>query len=654
MTDQTFGRLPEKRIARMMIDYNVRDDWPESEPHWLKSLVSSLSRKPRSSLALPLTATTQEIRDWVQLASGEEAWARKDNQRSLRGDLGQSIAALGPSLQTAVTPELATLQTAFGALLSSGRTVLSHGPGLRTDQRWADVEAAADALLAALGTDDAVGAGWDDLVAIAKDRTLETRNHQLVADLLFDMLNRRGQSAERLFRQAVDMLAYGREPGDLPFEQRDVAVATRVSNARELVLAAATIEPIAVWLGFKGGGYVPAISAGKVQFFNAPWHIPNSAPGRPDFPHKAELAKIVQYGGIFKWQERIGEDYDVDFLIRVDLGETTAANAFERAIETVDTILAVAVHDSNGIRPHLAQYVVVQSGEPTLSSFMVSRADPGFPDDHHGARLTVEGLEHHAAKIADALATADLPRFLSVALEAQTAADLPFSRAFALRRPSEADRRAVVPLADRVVQQVAAYAAMKPSELFDLLMPKWAHARWVTELQNAVLRCLLGGGPNSARANELLGQFYSSTSDQPWMLFATDDEQELLDLCRVEHERGWIAKMLRSLRDLPTYQALIAEFQAECDVLGLRRTRVRNAVVHGNPAQFAVVESVREFAEFLSNSALGAALEAFTSHGDLRTVLSEVSDLQQALSSGQTAADYWRYRVATARASEDR
>lgn len=629
----------------MMIDYHVRDDWPESEPDWLKSPVSSLSRKGHSSLSLPLTVATQEIRDWVQLASGEEAWTRKDNQNSLKADLTQSVASLGPSLRTAVAPELAALQATFGALAASGRAVLSQGPGLRTDQRWADVEVAADSLLAALATDRAVGACWDDLVTIAKARALETHDYQLVVDLLFDMLDRRGQSAERVLGNAVDMLAYGREPEDFPFEERELAVGDRVSKARDIVVTPATIEPVAVWLGFKGG-FVPVIGAGNVQFYNANWHIPNSAPGRPDFPHKAELAKIMKHGGIFKWQERIGEDYDVDFLIRVDLGLTTAANAFERAVEVVDTIFAVAIHDSDGIRPHLAQYVVVQSGEPTTSSFMVSRTDPGFPDDHHGAQLTVEGLERHAAKIADALATADLPRFLSAALEAQTAADLPFSRAFALRKPSEADRRAVVPLADRVVQHVAAYAAMKPGDLFDLLVQKWAYARWATAVHNAVLHCLLGGGPNSRRTSELLGQFYASTSERPWMLFATDHEQELLDLCRVEQERGWITRMLRSLRDLPTYEALIAEFQDEGKILGQRRTRVRNALVHGNPAQFAVVDSVGEFAEFLGNTALGTALEAFTTQGDLHTVLAQTDGLQQALANGQTAAEYWRGRVA--------
>lgn len=630
----------------MMIDYNVRDDWADDEPVWMKSLVSSLSRKSHNSAALPLTVAVQEILDWLTFASGEEAWARKDNRASLTTDVDQSVTSIGSALKTVIAGPLATFQTSFAALSTRSSSVLKQGPGMRTDQTWVDLEAAVHGLLAALTTDAAVGACWDDLVAIAKDRTLETRAYQPATDLLFEILERRAQSAEDVFRQAVTMLAYGREPDDFPFEERSVAPENRILRARDIVLTPPVIEPVAVWLGFKGGGHVPVIDAGNVHFFNAAWHIPNAAPERPDFPHKAELAEITRHGGIFKWRERLDEGYAVDFLVRIDLGESTAARAFERAVAIVDTIFAVVIHDTNGIRPHLAQSVVVRSGESTRSNFLVSRADPGFPDDHYGAQLTVEGLDRHAAKIADALAKSELPGFLVAALEAQTAADRPFSREYALRTPSEADRRAVVPLADRVVQHVAAYAAIKPGDLVPQLVSKWAQARWTTDVQNAVLHCLLGGGPNSQRTSEMLGQFYASSVEHPWMLFASDHESELLELCRVEHERGSITRMLRSLRDLVTYEELMEEYEAEAAVLSARRTRVRNALVHGNPAQFAVVESVRDHAEFLSNVALASALDAFTSGEAFAHTLNQATDLQTALKNGQTAAAYWRTRVA--------
>ena len=482
------ARHAETERAPMMIDYHVSDDWPVDEPVWIRSLVSSLSRQGSTTAVLPLTVVVQEILDWVELASGEDAWANKYNRASLQADLDQSVAALGPSLLAEVAAPLVAFQMGLSNLYARGRAVHEQGAGMRTDQSWLDLDTTARSLSGALVSDAAVGACWEDLVAIAKERALEGRQYRPVADLLYDMMRLRGRAAEQVSRQAVAMLAYGQEPDDFPFEERALRVEERVSKARAVIVTPPVIEPVAVWLGYKGGGHVPVIGAGNVHFFNAAWHIPNSKQGRPDFPHKVELAEIVKYGGLFKWQERIGEEYDVDFLVRVDLGETTASGAFEQAAAIVDTILTVAIHDSNGIRPHLAQYVVVRSGWPAESSFMVSRADLSFPDDHHGARLVAEGLERHAAKIADALANAELPRFLAAALEAQTAADLPFSRAYALRKPSEADRRAVIPLTDRGVQHVAAFAAMKPSELFQALTTKWAHARWITDVQNGTNR----------------------------------------------------------------------------------------------------------------------------------------------------------------------
>lgn len=626
----------------MMIDYNVRKDWPQDTPDWLKSLVSSLSRKDHSSSVLPLTVTTQEILDWVELASGEDAWARPRNRQSLREDLDQSISSLGPSLRGAIAPQLSAFVSGFEALTNSDKAILAQSPNPRTERRWENVRVASRALLASLQLDTAVGSCWDDVVAIARDRTLETRDYQPVVDLLFDMVERRGLSAKEVFRHAVDMLAYAREPGDPPFQEREMPVEERIAKARDSVMVSATIEPIAVWLGFKGVGHVPQIEAGNVHFFQANWHIPNSLPGRPDFAHKTELAEITRNGHTFKWEERIGDDYDVDFLVRVDLGDTTAARAFERAIEVVDTIFAVAIHATDGTRPNLAQYVVIQSGQPITVCYGVSQPKFEIPDDYHGAHLAQQGLERHAAKIADGLARADLPRFLAAALEARTAADLPFSRAFILRPPSIADRRAVIPLADRVVQHCAAYAAMKSEDLYAQLVPSWAHVRWLSDLQNAVLRCLLGAGPSSKRTSELLAQFYAASPNNPWMLFVTEHENELLDLCQLEHERGWITKLLRSLRDRPTYERVIEEYQAESDILCRRRDRVRNALVHGNPAQFAVVESVQGFAEFLSNTALAVALEAFTSQADFQTVFAQSDDFWHALQDGQTAADYWR------------
>src|SRR5690606_29214153 len=158
----------------------------------------------------------------------------------------------------------------------------------------------------------------------------------------------------------------------------------------------------------------------------------------------------------------------------VDLGNTTAAGAAERAIAIVDVIFNVALHRSGGIRPQLAEHVVVLSGVPTASGHRTVWDHTGFPDDTYGAGMTSEAIEEHGPRIADALAREELPRFLAAAIEVQTTQDHPFSRDMALRKPSEADISSVIPLSDRVVQHVAAHAAMDPNALFPQLGERWA------------------------------------------------------------------------------------------------------------------------------------------------------------------------------------
>ncbi|MFF7233746.1 hypothetical protein BX264_1843 [Streptomyces sp. 2333.5] len=242
---------------------------------------------------------------------------------------------------------------------------------------------------------------------------------------------------------------------------------------------------------------------------------------------------------------------------------------------------------------------------------MVSRRETGFPDDHYGAGITSAAIEEHGPRIALALAREELPRFLAAALEVQTTADYPFSRDMALRKPSEADINSVIPLADRVVQHVAAHAALGPNALFDLLGERWPHARWLADVRRAVHMCLLGGGHQSELLHELTRDWFANDPSRPWILLVADRSRDLLSLCRVESERAWIRRMFASVSDCAEYRSLIEYYTAEGVVLEARRRRLRNALVHGNPASFAVVESVREYAEFLSGSALNLGFGSY-------------------------------------------
>ena len=440
-------------------------------------------------------------------------------------------------------------------------------------------------------------------------------------------------------------MAFGRDPDAVPLGELETPYAYRLGKARAYVGTPATIEPIAVWLGYKGRAHVQ-LTAGPLTFHEPLWAVPNAGPGGQDFDHKEELWEIVKDGFAFRVPEKVDEEREVETLVRVDLGSTTAAGALERAVALVDVIFNVSLHRSGGIRPQLAEHVVVRSGQPAGSGFRAVWKQTGFPDDTYGAGMTSEAIGEHGPRIANALAREELPRFLSAAIEVQTTLDHPFSRDMALRTPSDADISSVIPLADRIVQHIAAHAAMDPNDLFPLLGERWAHARWVNDLQRAAGMCLLGGGDRRELQHELTVAWLSSRPKQPAILLLADRAADFISLCRLEHERAWIERLFASLSDHVKFTKLIAEYATEGEILEARRRRVRNALVHGNPAGFAVVESVRAFAEFLGGTALYLALESFVDNTDPATALAFRTDEFIAMEGGQNAASYWRGRVA--------
>lgn len=628
-----------------MIDYNVSDHWSADDPDWLKSLVSSLDRRHSTGTILPLTVILAEILEWLELASGADAWRKAANRNSLRLDLDESVGALGGSLRAHITAPLAQFQAAFLKLIGGPAPVLAQSPGMRAHALWTDAIRTAEDLLKALDADAAARASWDDLVAAAQDRTLAGREYRPIANLLSDQLHRRGFDAERIFRNLVSMMAFGRYPSDFPLTRRDLPLEQRIANARTYVGTPAEIEPIVVWLGYQGDIWMH-LSAGRVSFMSAHWAVPNAEPTGQNFEHKTELWELVRGGNLFKVAKLVDEESDVDFLVRVDLGMTTSASALNRAIDIVDTILNVSIHNSGGTRPLLAQHAVLRSGRADSYSFGPPRRETGFSNDRYGAGITARAIEAHGPRIAEALARQELPRFLAAALEVQTVADHPFSRDMALRKPSVADIRSVIPLADRVVQHVAAHGALGPDKLFDLLGERWPHARWLTDVQRAVDMCLLRGGDRKPLHTELTREWFAKNSPRPWILFVADRSDDLLALCRIESERGWIRRMLASVSDYAEYRALIEIYAAEQDVLEARRRRVRNALVHGNPSSFAIVDSVRQYAEFLSGSALELGLESYGDATAPAAVFAARTDEFTSMQTGLDAANYWRAKLA--------
>ena len=157
--------------------------------------------------------------------------------------------------------------------------------------------------------------------------------------------------------------------------------------------------------------------------------------------------------------------------------------------------------------------------------------------------------------------------------------------------------------------------------------------------------CLLGGGSRHELLDELTREWMADRPKRPWILILADRADDFLSLCRLEHERTWIGHMFASIGDHPTYSALITDYTKEGTVLEARRRRVRNALMHGNPASFAVVQSTREYSEFVGRSALNLALEAFVEGADPADALMTRTEEFQAMQKGHDAASFWRAKT---------
>lgn len=639
----TRGASVVDTIVTMMIDYLVRDDWPVDEPAWTKSLVSSLDRQHGKLSVLPLSVATQELIDWVELASDEGAWSSRENRRSLLADLNQSARALGPRTAARLKGPLSTLDSALAKLDQEAKPVLREIMGMRTSPEWSRVRVAASVLLSELGSDTTVAASWGDLVGCARKADQERREYRAIADLLMDQIRFRGHDPEALRREVVDMLAYGRSPGDDPRVDRVVPPEERAQSAEDILRAHPEIGHVVVWLGYRQCR-VGVVEAGNITFLDAAWAVPNADPDdtnapHTDFPHKEELAEIVQWG-LFKVAKLADDESEVETIVRVDLGRTGMAGARERAHAMVDTILSAALHRSSGTRPLLTQSVVLFDGA-VRQSVLGAGGPLTLKDDYFGIGLTRDAIETLVPDLGPALAGGELPRLLAAAIEAQTGADAPFSREMLGQPPSAADLRSVIPLEDRVVRCVAAFAGLRCDDVFAAGAALWPHSRWFSDVDRAIRMCLLGSGPNSTDVAILQRGYYSAKSQGAWARFVNSSEAELIRVCRIESDRRWIERMLRSVAVPAVYSDIIAEHQGEAAILADRRKRVRNAIVHANPVGAQVVQSVSGFATFVSRYALQAGLASFVSGVSLAQLLDTDHRTHIRLLDGASIVDHW-------------
>ena len=182
-------------------------------------------------------------------------------------------------------------------------------------------------------------------------------------------------------------------------------------------------------------------------------------------------------------------------------------------------------------------------------------------------------------------------------------------------------------LCDRAIETVSGWAGVStPRRFVDAyLIPSWAHVRML----NAIAAIAIDVVYNDERRD----YFEDRPEHQAWAEVVNDPELRLRDaaesrrpaaLARTLARLSWLSERIpeghparRQIdvlqREVRTPRSTLAWFDrlvAQGRLNESRRSRTRNALMHGGPLASAIVEVVLPFALYMADESLGRALEA--------------------------------------------
>jgi hypothetical protein len=215
-------------------------------------------------------------------------------------------------------------------------------------------------------------------------------------------------------------------------------------------------------------------------------------------------------------------------------------------------------------------------------------------------------------------------------------------------------------LCDRAIETVSGWAGVAtPRRFVDAyLIPSWAHVR----LLNAIAAIAIDVVYNDERRN----YFEDRPEHQAWAEVVNDSALGLRDaaesrrpaaLAQMLARLSWLSKRIpeghparrrtdlvqRYVRMSRSTLAWFDRLAAQGRVNESRRSRTRNALMHGGPLASAMVEVVLPFALYMADESLGRALEAELAGESVDAVFlrrsRELEHMRRRLTDGVPAAE---------------
>jgi hypothetical protein len=570
---------------------------------WLLSVAEVLPLPHRAVPPYTLAEAVAELGDYAQAVDASE-WNRGfvvNNRDSLRKEIQAQSEAIGGRLGALIVPLL---------------------DDLRDDADQEAVVAAATGFGEAWHSEIAVTDAFRDLCAAAKVPGTTSRPLRRLSAIIASQVGPAAHSDFSLLSYAADALVNTEE--QLAWE-RDVQIPEPLTEEHRLemargILVAPPAGRVVVWTVYSRAllsGMREVI--GPMTFLRADWALPNAFEHKShDFPERAELRELREN---IRWLDDLHSESlkreNRLTLVRVELGERQVAGAAEEARRRTEALISIAVEAGGVSWQSAGATAVLLDGKARSSSGRLTVRQSRSPnDDSYGIGGTGEILSTVGEQFADVLAKGPMPEQLVEALASLREARMTDHRDVSFYGARRVTPRVATALEDHAMELFASVLTVDALKLAISLQRQEALRRADGRIAGQLMAPLeqaWSRGPNAGR-DELERKISTCSRDGIRLVsvakaVALQDEIRALPMSALNRADLEDALAICTVPDRE--RQLLDETWRETGLLRTRHRRVRNAVNHGLPLDETTLNSIRNYAESTSKTALDIALTWF-------------------------------------------
>lgn len=568
---------------------------------WLHSVAEALPLPHRATRPYTLGEAIAELGAYAQ-AVGALKWSSppsKKNRAAMSTEIEAQTETLGKRLRASIAPLIVDLRD-------------------DTDPEF--VIAAAARFKVAWHSEVSLTDAFRDLCDAAKVPGTTSRALRKLSAIIASQIGPAAHGAFSRLNNAADALVSTEEElvqrCDAPWPE-PVTETHRIEMAKHALVGAPTGR-VTVWTVY----YRAIVSrmretAGPMTFLRADWALPNAFDHeRNDFPERAELREIRKDVSWLDelYAESLKEENELA-LVRVDLGERQVAGAVEEVRRRIDAIIGVAV-EAGGVSWQSADAAaILLDGKVHNSSIGLVLRDDSATNDSYGMGATSEMLTSLAGQLGGALTKGPMPEHLIEALTSLREARMTDHRDVLFYNARRVTPRVATALEDHAMELIASVLEVRPEALAKALQRRETLDRVSRQIAGQLKAPFNDAWSRERHENRQVLErqisHYSSGLPRVSIAKTVALQTEIRALPMSDLQRADFEDALAICSEPELERQLLNDIWLETSLLRARHRRVRNAVNHGLPLETTTLNSIRDYANTTSSTALNIALTWF-------------------------------------------